>query len=168
MAFLRAVFGEDRRPVFVPFTYKPRALVPGPELEQDFTIYKRLVIRCFSIPPTSTMLLFGGELGVELFLRRAETRSSWIAFQAAFLARYPHFGIRLAKASAAITELVVPYKNNERRAPSFPQHTIWLRVASNAASNCATQGRSPTTQWFMSEPMRPRAELQRWRPNSSV
>ena len=121
MAFLRAVFGEDRRPTFVPFIYKSRALVPGPELEQDFAIYEQLVIRCLYMPPTSTMLLFGGELGEELFLRRAETRSSWIAFQEAFLMRYPHFRIRLEKASAAMSELAVPYKNNGRRQPSFPQ-----------------------------------------------
>ena len=120
MAILRAVYGADRQLSFIPFSYTPRPVVAGAELEEDFAIYAALASKCFSMPPTSTMLLFEGDLGLLLFLRRAETPESWRTFKSAFLLRFPYFDWRLTTLSCAISKLVVPHKNGRSRNPTFP------------------------------------------------
>ena len=121
MTILRATYGKDGKLSFVPFNYTPRPVTAGAELEEDFAIYGELTEKCLLLPPTSTMLLFCGDLGMTLFLRRAETPEDWKAFKGAFLFRYPCFEARYAKISCALRELIVPPKNGRRRQLSFPQ-----------------------------------------------
>ena len=115
MNYLRAVYVGNEPPLYVPFEFVTRPVVSGPQLDEDLAIYKALSSKCFLMAPTPAMLLFGGESAMTLFLRRAETMNSWLTFQSVFFERNPGFRTRIERARAAVTELVVPFRNGKRR-----------------------------------------------------
>lgn len=121
MSLRRVEIGEDGAPIFSPFAYTARPVVDGPELREDFDIYAELTERCFWMPPTSPMLLFAGDVGVALFLRRAATLEQWWMFHHAFLANHLQFGKRFDMAAEALSARAVPFKNGKTPRLSFAQ-----------------------------------------------
>ena len=70
------------------FSFDPRPIMPGRDLDNDIAIYLACYARASALP-TGPSLIFMGRGAESLFLRRSGTRDDWLAFFAEVTRRYP-------------------------------------------------------------------------------